>query len=332
MPISILKLTIRPESVVQGGVFRQVLTGITHDLLIAVRAVYYYPPHDLMHDQTRRMGRVTIALVTDFGMTDAYVGVMKGVMLALYPRAALVDLSHGIQPQNVRQGALTLMTAYRYFPRGTVFLVVIDPGVGSVRRPVAVHAGDYGFVAPDNGVLGYTLAQLGAYKAVELDAPSGVSYTFHGRDIFAPAAARLARGDALASLGKPVETLTELPVPVLSAGAGRISGEVVHIDHFGNVVTSIGRLERDPMQRLTLHPLFGVARAPVTFNAESAIIKVGTTQVAGIHATYSQVEPGVLLALVGSSGLLELGVNQGSAAARLGVSIGDAVELMTGES
>jgi S-adenosylmethionine hydrolase len=270
---------------------------------------------------------VTIALLTDFGLTDAYVGVMKGVMLGLHPRAALVDITHGVQPQNVRQAALTLMTAYRYFPAGTVFLVVVDPGVGSTRRPVAVQAGDYGFVAPDNGVLSYTLAQLEAVRAVELETPAGVSSTFHGRDIFAPAAARLARGDALGALGSPVGDLVQLPAPRLSVAPGTIRGEVVHIDHFGNVVTSIGRLERSTPQTLTLRPAFGGNVTPLTVDAVSAQISAGGVQVRGIHATYSEVEPGTLLALVGSSGLLELGVNQGNAAARLGVRIGDTVEV-----
>jgi len=270
---------------------------------------------------------VTIALLTDFGLTDAYVGVMKGVMLGLHPRAALVDITHGVQPQNVRQAALTLMTAYRYFPAGTVFLVVVDPGVGSTRRPVAVQAGDYGFVAPDNGVLSYTLAQLEAVRAVELETLAGVSSTFHGRDIFAPAAARLARGDALGALGSPVGDLVQLPAPRLSVAPGTIRGEVVHIDHFGNVVTSIGRLERSTPQTLTLRPAFGGNVTPLTVDAVSAQISAGGVQVRGIHATYSEVEPGTLLALVGSSGLLELGVNQGNAAARLGVRIGDTVEV-----
>jgi S-adenosylmethionine hydrolase len=270
---------------------------------------------------------VTIALLTDFGLTDAYVGVMKGVMLGLHPRAALVDITHGVQPQNVRQAALTLMTAYRYFPAGTVFLVVVDPGVGSTRRPVAVQAGDYGFVAPDNGVLSYTLAQLEAVRAVELETPAGVSSTFHGRDIFAPAAARLARGDALGALGSPVGDLVQLPAPRLSVAPGTIRGEVVHIDHFGNVVTSIGRLERSTPQTLTLRPAFGGDVTPLTVDAVSAQISAGGVQVRGIHATYSEVEPGTLLALVGSSALLELGVNQGNAAARLGVRIGDTVEV-----
>lgn len=270
---------------------------------------------------------MTIALLTDFGLTDAYVGVMKGVMLGLHPRAALVDITHGVQPQNVRQAALTLMTAYRYFPAGTVFLVVVDPGVGSTRRPVAVQAGDYGFVAPDNGVLSYTLAQLEAVRAVELETPAGVSSTFHGRDIFAPAAARLARGDALGALGSPVGDLVQLPAPRLSVAPGTIRGEVVHIDHFGNVVTSIGRLERSTPQTLTLRPAFGGDVTPLTVDAVSAQISAGGVQVRGIHATYSEVEPGTLLALVGSSALLELGVNQGNAAARLGVRIGDTVEV-----
>jgi S-adenosylmethionine hydrolase len=155
----------------------------------------------------------------------------------------------------------------------------------------------------------------------------GVSSTFHGRDIFAPAAARLARGDTLESLGASVNDLVQLPAPMLSFAPGAIRGEVVHIDHFGNVVTSIGRLERSAPQTLTLRPAFGGDVTPLIVDAGSALVSTGGMQVRGIYATYSEVEPGTLLALVGSSGLLELGVNQGSAAARLGVRIGDTVEV-----
>src|SRR5664279_4495717 len=155
-----------------------------------------------------------IVLLTDFGTTDSYVGVMKGVMLGIAPDAQFVDLTHAIEPQNIRQAAFTLLNSYRFFPAGTIFLVVVDPGVGSERKPIAVCAGGsfaegYTFVAPDNGVLSYVLHELGDAQAVELDNPAyhlaGISYTFHGRDIFAPAVAHLAAGIALDQLGSPLD-------------------------------------------------------------------------------------------------------------------------------
>ncbi|MEP7294036.1 MAG: SAM-dependent chlorinase/fluorinase, partial [Chloroflexota bacterium] len=187
-----------------------------------------------------------IALLTDFGTTDTYVGVMKGVMLGIAPDIQLVDLTHAIQPQNIRQAAFLLLNSYRFFPPETVFLVVVDPGVGSSRRALAVRAGQYTFVAPDNGVLSYVLDELSECQTVELTNPdyqlSGASNTFHGRDIFAPAAAHLAAGVPLDTLGAPVDPPVILPDPSLVVAGKHVIGEVLHIDHFGSAVTSIGQL------------------------------------------------------------------------------------------
>ena len=274
-----------------------------------------------------------IALLTDFGTTDTYVGVMKGVMLGIAPSARFVDLTHAIQPQNVRQGAFALLNNYRFFPAETIFLVVVDPGVGSTRIPIAVHAGDYHFVAPDNGVLSYVLHETGSMQAVHLDNPtyhlSGVSNTFHGRDVFAPAAAHLAASVRLEDLGSSLNQLVTIPEPSLRVEGKRILGEVLHIDHFGNVVTSIGLLRWVAPQRLTLSPRFG-GTPSLPIPANNVIITTGKQTVRGIEHTYGEVARGDALAIVGSSGYLELSVNQGSFAARVDLHIGDPVEMQIG--
>jgi hypothetical protein len=278
----------------------------------------------------------TIALLTDFGMRDAYVGMMKAVMLRIAPDAHFVDITHSIQPQNVRQGAFTLLTCYRYFAPGTIFLVVVDPGVGSIRKPLAALAGDYYFIGPDNGVLSYAVAEHLDAQIVELSNPaywlSAVSGTFHGRDIFAPTAAHLAAGVPLAELGQPFENFYRILPPYLEVAGSVITGEILHIDRFGNAVTSIGELRRAATDGLYLIPPFteGERRYPVQTFAPAVTIQVKGFSLAGIRHTYSEVAPGEPLALIGSSGYLEIAVNQGSAASRLNLTTGDSVILEMG--
>lgn len=273
-----------------------------------------------------------IALLTDFGTIDTYVGVMKGVMLDIAPEVQLVDLTHAVQPQNIRQAAFALLNAYRYFPTGTIFLVVVDPGVGSVRRPIAVQSGGFTFVAPDNGVLSYVLRELDSprQQAVELTSPlrrlSGTSSTFHGRDIFAPAAAHLAAGLMLHGLGEEVEALVTLPPPVLSVESSLVTGEVLHIDHFGSLVTSIGVLRWVEPSVLALKPRFNEAE-PLTFRADNAVVSIGGQQLEQIRHTYAEADPGRPLVLVGSSGYLELAVNGGSFAGQFGTEVGAPVQI-----
>ncbi len=278
------------------------------------------------------MGRI-IALLTDFGTTDTYVGVMKGVMLAICPDVQFVDLTHEIQPQNIKQAAFALLNSYRYFPAGTIFLVVVDPGVGSSRKPIAVQAGNYSFVAPDNGVLSYVLRELGGGQVVELNNPQShlpaTSATFHGRDIFAPAAALLASGTALEQLGSQGGEPVELADPTLVIETGQITGEVLHIDHFGSAVTSIGLLTWGASGQLTLMPRIGIS-APQVFRPEHVDVTVGNKKLSHMRRTYAEVGQGEALALVGSSGYLELSINGGSFAERFGVKIGDTVELQIG--
>jgi len=273
-----------------------------------------------------------IALMTDFGLADAYVGTMKGVMLSICPAAQLVDLTHHVPPQDVRAGAYILFTGFRHFPPHTVFLIVVDPGVGTTRQPLAVETAHGIYVAPNNGVLSYVLPHVEVRHAVEIIEPRYAlpvtSRTFHGRDIFAPAAAHLATGVPITALGPAVPELIKLDAPRLEVAPDVIRGEVIHIDHFGNVITSIGHLAWDG-DRLSLTPGFGGATGePLNFAAAATRVRVGEAIIRGVRPTYGAAEPGTLLALIGSSGQLELGVNQGSAAARLGVRTGDPVELV----
>jgi hypothetical protein len=277
----------------------------------------------------------TIALLSDFGDRDTYAGVMKGVMLTIAPDVRLVDITHNVDPQHVRQGAFMLRNVFDYFPKGTVFLVVIDPGVGSMRRPVAVRAGDYAFVAPDNGVLSYVLDALGQYEAVELTNPAYrlpyISRTFHGRDIFAPAAAHLAAGVSLSELGEPAGMIARMPKPELSVRERRVVGEVMHIDHFGNITTSIGYLFWDGEEMLGLRTAFGGEVISDQISAEQSTVLAHGELIYTIRASYSEALRGDLLALVGSSGYLEIAVNQGNAAERLDVAVGDRVEFEMGD-
>lgn len=273
--------------------------------------------------------RPLIALLTDFGIKDIYVGVMKGVMRQICPDVDFVDITHGITHQSVRGGAFALKNSYNYFPEHTIFLVVIDPGVGSARRPILVNAGGYQFIAPDNGVLSYVLADFDEYEAVILSNDifhrDKVSKTFHGRDIFAPAAAYVAQGThKLADLGEPTTDLMMLPLPQMSITQETISGEVVHIDHFGNVVTSIGPIKRVDDSKLALNNSAGRAR----MIADLVEVKIHSQIIAGIVGAYYEAPRGQLLAQLDSNGYLEIAINQDNAAQKLGVTIGDVVEVV----
>jgi S-adenosylmethionine hydrolase len=269
-----------------------------------------------------------ITLTTDFGTADGYVGTMKGVILGIAPKARLVDLSHEVASQNVRQAAFVLLAAYPFFPAHTIHLVVVDPGVGSARRAIALRTPAGTFVGPDNGVFSYMMAREPVEALVELADPCYrlpcVSHTFHGRDIFAPAAAHMAAGVPIANLGPIVSAPITLPLPRLEVAATSIVGQVLHIDHFGNVVTSIGRL-RWGDDDLLLEPAFGKAKGRVV--AVNARVEVAGQEIAGVHRAYARVAPGEALALVGSSGYLEIAVREGSAARALGVRPDDEVVL-----
>ena len=249
------------------------------------------------------MARPVIALLTDFGTRDHYAGTMKGVALGICPDATLVDISHGVAAHDVVGAALELAASYRYFPAGTIFLVVVDPGVGSARRGIAAEAGDYRFVAPDNGVLTAVLDEHAPKRVVELTerkyARPTVSRTFEGRDRFAPAAAWLARGIDLGALGRSAGAIQRLDIPRAVPGDGRIDGEVLRVDRFGNLITNI--------DRRTFETLAG---GPLD-------IRIGPHQVARVVTTYADASPGEVCALFGSSDHLEVAANGANAAEAL---------------
>lgn len=274
-----------------------------------------------------------VTLLTDFGQTGSYVGAMKGVMLSITPSARLVDISHEVSPQDIQQAGLILSNVYSFFPAHTVHLVVVDPGVGTHRNPIAVQTPHGRFVAPDNGVLTRVLLLERDWRAVALDNPdywrAAPSHTFHGRDIFSPAAAHLAGGVPLDQLGSPLDDLVRFALPPLELTPRSVRGHVVRIDHFGNVQTDIMRLHWRDEQTVELDPLHPelIDTDPVRFSAQNACVSFGWHEVEGLCHTYSEVPAGTPLALVSSSGELEISVNQGSAQDKLGVKVGDTVTL-----
>jgi S-adenosylmethionine hydrolase len=240
-----------------------------------------------------------ITLLTDFGTADGYVGEMKGVLLAGAPEATLVDITHEIAAQDVESARLTLARVWRRFPPGTVHLVVVDPGVGTDRAALAVASDERFLVGPDNGVLSAALLIAGS-RVVALETPSNASATFHGRDVFAPAAARLASGAAIETLGSPAAQprVRRTPEP-RRTGDGALLGEVIAIDRFGNAITNLVGLRA------------GVVEA------------VGLSL--PLRRTYAEAPVGAPVAIVGSSGLIELAVRDGNAARVLHLTRGTAV-------
>jgi S-adenosyl-L-methionine hydrolase (adenosine-forming) len=258
-----------------------------------------------------------VTLTTDFGWHDSYVGAMKGVILGIAPDATLVDISHDITPQHIQEAAFVVFTAYRYFPRDTVHLVVIDPGVGTARRPMALQTSHGLFVAPDNGVLGYVLSQEPSSTAVHLTEERywlpQISHTFHGRDIFAPVAAHLACGVRFESLGVclPDPIMHEIP-DARCTDAGRIQAVALHIDRFGNVVTN-------------LPANMWIDGTPIIDLGSRLSARVAGHTIQGLKMAYGDVQEGEYLLLVGSSGFVEIARCAGNAAEALDLHVGDAI-------
>ncbi len=244
-----------------------------------------------------------ITLTTDFGTQDWFVGTMKGVIAGIAPRAAVVDLTHAIPAGDIRAGAFALAASYRYFPRRTIHVVVVDPGVGSRRAALAVETADYFFVAPDNGVLSWALAgeKIKTVRRLENDKYflRPVSQTFHGRDIFAPVAAHLSQGVPPARLGPAVREFRKLPWPEPKQSRQAITGEVIYIDRFGNAITNLA------------------AELLAEFCGPDCRIKVHGKSIGGLRRFYQEAPSGKPVAVAGSTGFLEIAVNGGSAAERL---------------
>jgi S-adenosyl-L-methionine hydrolase (adenosine-forming) len=251
-----------------------------------------------------------ITITTDFGDLDGFGGIMKGVMAGIAPPVQFVDVSNQIAPGDIAGGAWVLGNAFAYFPAGTIHLAVVDPGVGSTRRGVIVRSKKYTFVGPDNGLFTYVLQDIGAVDCFSIDRPSywreNVSSTFHGRDIFAPVCAHLAAGVEPKKLGSPIgfSELIRLPLPEFEVKGATVDGVVVYVDRFGNLITNI----------------------PVSALVSARSARMGEVRIP-VGETYSSVEPGRPLALPGSHGYLEIGINQGNAAKELNAAVGAPVVL-----
>lgn len=254
-----------------------------------------------------------ITLTTDFGLSDHFVGVMKGVILGIYPTARIVDITHEVHAFEIAEGAFTIAEASRWFPPGTVHVVVVDPGVGTARRPIVAQAAGQLFVAPDNGVLSMVFAR-GKHIVRAITAEKyfrkPVSGTFHGRDVFAPVAAHLAKGLAPARCGKPIHDYLRLDfhIPVRT-GKRQWTGSVLKIDRFGNLVTNF-HIEEFP----------NLVARPFDF-------AIGARRLRLLVATFGEAPAGEPVLVVGSAGYVEVIVNQGSAARLLGVAAGAPAEL-----
>jgi S-adenosylmethionine hydrolase len=253
--------------------------------------------------------RPIATLLTDFGTADGYAAEMKGVLLSHVPETTLVDVSHEVAPQDVEGARLAVARYWRRFPPGTVHLVVVDPGVGSRRDALAVASDGRFLLGPDNGVLSAALFLAGA-RAVRLPVPARAAPTFHGRDVFAPAAAQLLGGVALDDLGEPVsEPVLRRTPEARRLPDGSIEGTVIAVDRFGNAITNL------------------LVTGPMAQGGGSLLVRERTIP---MRRVYADAEPGTALALPGSNGLLEIAVRDGSAAERLGISRGERVVLRPG--
>jgi S-adenosylmethionine hydrolase len=260
--------------------------------------------------ENRNRGIVT--LITDFGTKGEYSGAMKGAILRVNPRCQIIDITHEIEPQNIRQAAWVLEASYPYYPPGTIHVVVVDPGVGMARRAVVLHKEGYTFVGPDNGVFSRVLDKGGRISAYEITKRkiflSPLSDTFHGRDIFAPAAGHLSIGLEPRFLGPRARDLTTIEWPIPRLSRGRLRGVILWADSFGNLITNVSRKEHGPeLERRRL------------------LIKGKGWRIERICRTYGESLPGQPLALFGSGGSLELSVNRGNALNTLGLNPGDPI-------
>lgn len=252
-----------------------------------------------------------ITLLTDFGTADQYVSAMKGVMLSIAPQARLIDISHEVEPQNILGGAYLLANSAPWFPAGTIHLAVVDPGVGSDRSIIAGRWGDQIVIAPDNGLVSFMQKDTPASEIFELTDRQysllDVSKTFHGRDVLAPAAAHVACGTALSALGARITQPQIIHLPQPELRENRLVGQVIHVDRFGNLVTNI---KADEFREF----------APATVHVKDHVIS-------SLVRTYSDAPIGRPLAVVGSSNMLEISINQGNARDEISVAVGEEVTL-----
>lgn len=261
------------------------------------RAPRRVPIHFAFHVSHFEFPMPVITLLTDFGTADSYVAEMKAVLLSRAPNTTIVDISHQVSPGDIRAGQYLLGRAWKHFPPGTIHLAIVDPGVGTERRAIAAESGGHRFVAPDNGLLSF-LPRDACF--VSLPIPPEAAATFHGRDLFAPAAAALVHGVALESLGTTITDPYHSPLPTPRSDGLTVVGEVIYVDRFGTLVSNI--------------PGNGVQRG--------VRIRVEGTDVGSLSRTFRDVARGALVSFVGSGGTVEIAVRDGSAARMLGVGVG----------
>ncbi|MGH7814597.1 MAG: SAM hydrolase/SAM-dependent halogenase family protein [Candidatus Binataceae bacterium] len=262
--------------------------------------------------------RPPIAILTDFGYRDHYVGAMKGVITEIAPEARTIDITHGIPPQSVAAGAIALRASWRFFPPRTIFLAVVDPGVGTARAPIAIETRTGArFAGPDNGLLSLAAAEAGIARIVKLSNPRyrlhPVSATFHGRDVFAPAAAWLWRGTRFDSFGPRISSIDRLELPRPIGSAREVRGEVIYVDGFGNLVTNLD--------------LKTITQLTASFRGRPLSIRIGRGMAIPLLEAYGEARPGAPLAIFGGMDLLEIAVRDGDAARRLNAGAGAIVTV-----
>ena len=255
-----------------------------------------------------------ITLTTDFGTKDPFVGVMKGVIFGINPNARIVDLTHGVPPHDLQAGAMVVKTSLPYFPPGSIHVVVIDPGVGGCRRPILIEAQGQVLIGPDNGVLEPAATAGGAWRSFCLTNPSfrltPVSQTFHGRDIFAPAAAHRSLGVSPESFGSSLTSITSLELPRPERRGMVLAGSVIYVDRFSNLITNIP--------------------ADALGGSKTVSLRIKSMEICGLVQSYDEVPLGSYLAIIGSWGLVEVARREGRAGESLGVAEGERVELELG--
>jgi len=257
----------------------------------------------------------SITLLTDFGSRDAFVGIMKGVMLGINTSVSFVDLSHAIPPQDVLAGALVLRSVVPFFPPGTIHVAVVDPGVGSNRRALLVETPEAFFVGPDNGLLSLAAPASAVTRIIHLTNEEYFllprSQTFHGRDVFAPVAAHLSLGVSPKQFGESIPTMEQITLPRVEPRANGLTGTVIYVDHFGNVTTNITAGDLRP------------------FSMNSLLVSMNAMQIHGVVPSYAAVEIGAPAVVINSWGLLEIAVRNGSAAQRFNLRVGHPITLIS---
>jgi S-adenosylmethionine hydrolase len=275
-----------------------------------------------------------IAILTDFGLVDHYVAVMKGVVRTISPSVQTIDITHEIPPGDIQRAAIMLWQASSYFPPGTVFLCVVDPGVGTARRPIILESGDYLYVGPDNGLFSFVLKPN--YAVHDLSNPAyhlpESSMTFHGRDIFAPVAAYAANGVSLSMFGDPIIDMILLPQPLLEYHQPNlIRGQILHKDRFGNLITSIGCMQTQANGQINFNPWLSHDQISSTILAPSKnnlSVELPNGTFLMIVDNFQQIPDGMCAVIIGSSGLLEIVANKQDAASMLDLADGEIIKLL----